>query len=151
VSSRRRCYSSDGTRGSINGILWTVWPLDERMKEWLNQTGVEYPSTPSRFPTGKEIKEVIGKSQSPGFNVRVNDCGVGKRWQALIVSELGGDIGGWANLIIDRFSGDDQEQELWFEKGSESLNILMLKRLAQKCGLLVPIADAGGDPQIVTA
>lgn len=79
------------------------------------------------------------------------DVGVGKHWGAFIVSPFGGDIGEWADLKITSFSGDDQEQELYFEKGSESLIVLILKQLAQKCGPLVLIADAGGAPQIVSS
>src|ERR1700689_3644016 len=131
------------------GIMWTVWPLDDKMKEWLNQIGIAYQNTPSRFPTGKEIKLLVANLKLQGFNVRVCDNGVGKAWQALIASEVG--AGEWANLMVTRFSGDDQEQELYFEKGSESLIVLILKELAQKCGPLVLIAEAGGDPQIITA
>ena len=85
------------------------------------------------------------------FKVQVYDVGVGKHWGAFIVSPFGGDIGEWADLKITSFSGDDQEQELYFEKGSESLIVLILKQLAQKCGPLVLIADAGGAPQIVSS
>lgn len=131
------------------GTMWTVWPLDDRMKEWLDKNGIEHPSIPSRFPTGKEIKEVV--ANLPGFNVQVYDNGVGKHWGAFIVSPLGGDNGEWADIKIRSFSGDDQEQQLYFEKGSESLIVLILKQLAQKCGPLVLITDAGGAPQIISS
>ena len=56
----------------------------------------------------------------------------------------------WAILAIAEYSGDDEPQKLYFEKGHEPLIREVLRRLAQRCGPLVLLDDAGGPPAIVT-
>jgi len=133
--------------GAEMGILWTVWPLDDEMKSWLDETGVDYPKEPSRFPTGREIKEVIAGLQE--FDIKINDNGIGSPWQASIVSKSGGDSGEWTLLNIQEYSGDDEQQKLWFEKGWESLIASILREITKSCGPLVLIADCGGEPQVI--
>lgn len=130
------------------GILWTVWPLDDQTKSWLDSTGIKYPKEPSRFPTGREIKDVV--RGLVGFNVEITDNGLGSHWQASIVSKQGGDTGEWTLLNITEYSGDDAEQKLWFEKGWESLITSILRELSKHSGPLVLIPDVGGDPIIIS-
>ena len=129
------------------GILWTVWPLDEKMCAWLDETGVAYPDVASRFPTGREIKEVVAGLVD--FDVEITDNGLGAAWQAFVVSRAGGDTGPWTLLNVSEYSGDDQPQELWFEKGWESLITSILAALAVRAGPLVLIADTGDDPVVI--
>jgi hypothetical protein len=135
------------------GILWTVRPLDDQMKSWLDQIGVEYPRVASRFPTGHEIKTVV--TTLPGHHVTINDNGIGRSWQADIVAksatnpcEHGTE---WALLHITKYSGDTLEQKLWFERGWESVITRVLKELAKNSGPLVLMDDAGGDPIVISA
>lgn len=130
------------------GVLWIVWPLDDEMKSWLDETGVEYPNSSSRFPTGREIKDVVAALSD--FDIAITDNGVGSPWQASIVSKLGGDHGEWTLLNISEYSGDDEEQKLWFEKGWESLMTSILKELSKKSGPLVLIPDTGDDPRVIS-
>lgn len=127
------------------GILWTVWPLDPQMMDWLQEQDVAHPQASSRFPTGREIKTVL--SQPQGFNVEIRDNGIGKPWQAWIASDDGGDAGEWALLNINEYSGD--QQQLWFEKGWESLIKKILGELATFAGPLVLIDDASHQPQVI--
>jgi len=130
------------------GILWTVWPLDGEMCSWLDEQEVAYPRTPSRFPTGIEIKAVI--SGLTAYSVKVNDNGLNAPWQALL-TQKGNDIDPeWAVLTISDFSGDDLPQQLYFEKGHESLIVEILRRLAASTGPLVLIDDAGSEPSVIT-
>lgn len=131
------------------GVLWNVWSLTEEMRAWLDETEVEYPRAPSRLPTGREIKEVIGALE--GFDVKINDNGLGATWQASIVSKNGGDIGEWTLLNISEYAGDDDEQQLWFEKGWESLMVRILETLSKATGPLVLLADTGDPPIIIHA
>jgi hypothetical protein len=71
------------------GVMWTVWPLDENMKNWLDECAVDYPDSISRFPTGAEIKKAI--SSLDDFNIKIIDNGIGGPWQASVVSKQGGD------------------------------------------------------------
>jgi hypothetical protein len=130
------------------GVLWTVWPLDDEMKSWLDEMEVEYPLNPSRFPTGAEIKEVL--SGLDEYDVEINDNGPDSAWQAMIAHKKDGEKGPWTLLNINEYTGDAEQQELWFEKGWPELIELVLGRLAAKCGPLVLIPDTGGDPTVVT-
>jgi hypothetical protein len=130
------------------GILWTVWPLDDQMRTWLDETGVGYPDKPSRFPTGAEIKAAL--SRLGDLSVNICDKGLNTTWQASIESKESRDTGPWTLLTINNFSGDDLPQEVCFEKGWESLIKRVLGEFAQSCGPLVLLADTGdGEPQIV--
>lgn len=129
------------------GILWTVWPLDDDMCQWLDEQEVAYPLTSSRFPTGAEIKAIVYGLK--GHSVKVNDNGLHVLWQALITPK-GDEVGPeWAVLSVSDFSGEDLPQQLYFEKGHERLIIEILQRLTPSCGPLVLIADAGGKPAII--
>jgi hypothetical protein len=129
------------------GILWTVWPTDDKMKEWLDSEDIEYPQEPSRFPKGKEVKEVL--NNLVGYKVKIYDNGIGNTWQADIHSEV--KLEEWTLLNISEYSGDEESQEIWFEKGHEDLIKLILKRLSEICGPLVLIDDAGCEPQVINA
>jgi hypothetical protein len=123
------------------------------MKTWLDQTGVEYPRVTSRFPTGCEIKTVV--TRLPAHHVTINDNGIGRSWQASIVAKSATneceDGAEWALLNVTKYSGDALEQELWFERGSESLITLVLKELSKNSGPLVLMDDAGSDPIVISA
>ena len=129
------------------GTSWTVWPLSEEMANWLDDTGTPYPSAPSRFPTGKEIKAVLGDLHD--FDIRINDNGIGRTWQAHVTSKAGGDVGEWTLLNVLEYTGDDEEQQLYFEKGWESLITRILRDLTARCGPLVLIADSDGTPNVI--
>ena len=124
-----------------------MWPLDDQMCAWLDEQQIAYPKAPSRFPTGAEIKRVINSLN--GYNVEVNDNGVGASWQASIVHESGGDSGPWTLLNISTYSGDAEPQQLWFEKGWESLVTEILQKLTNACGPLALIADSGDKPTVI--
>ncbi|MBW4619144.1 MAG: hypothetical protein KME17_07265 [Cyanosarcina radialis HA8281-LM2] len=131
------------------GVIWTVFLLDEQMKDWLDEIGVGYPNAFSKFPTGREVKEVLPALSD--FDVEVDDNGVGASWQASIVSKSGGDSGEWTVLNITEYSGDDKQQKIWFAKGSRNLIALILKELSNQVGPLVLIPDTGDNPLVISA
>ncbi len=130
------------------GVLWTVLPLDNEIKSWLEELGLAYPGGSSRLPTGQEVKEVISSLKE--FDIEIIDNGIGAHWQAAIVSKLGGRNDEWTLLNINEYSGDNEEQKLWFDKGSERLITQILEELSRKTGPLVLIADTEGDPLIIS-
>ena len=130
------------------GILWTVYPLIDEMKKWLDSEGVTYPNSGSRFPTGSEVKEAL--AQMNGVKIIITDNGLGAFWQAWIESESSPKEL-WTNLNISKYSGDGELQEIWFERGHDSLIKLVLKNICQKCGPLVLIPDTGDLPEVVNA
>ena len=131
------------------GTIWIVWPLDGDMTSYLDSLGIEYPEGRSRFPTGREIKEVL--RELSGYNIEINDNGLSATWQAMIIQSDQVAEPEWALLNISRYSGDDRRQELVFEKGDEELIKKVLRLLVLKCGPLVLIDDAGGEPQVILA
>ena len=128
------------------GVLWTVRPLIDEIKSYLDETGIDYPNNPSRLPTGREINDVVVALLA--FDVKINNNGVGSSWQAHIVSRRNQDE--YALLNIEEYTGDDQEQELWFEKGSEKVIRLILQKLSNKAGPLVLIPDTGDEPTVIS-
>lgn len=130
-------------------IMWGVWPLDGDMTSYLDDLGIEYPTGQSRFPTGLEIQEALREFQ--GYEVEINDNGLSGTWQAIITRSGVEEEPEWALLNISCYTGDDQPQKLIFDKGHEDLIIRVLRLLTPKCGPLVLIADAGGEPQVIAA
>jgi hypothetical protein len=128
------------------GIMWTVWPLDGDMINWLTSQNIEFPSSASRFPTGFEIKRLLA---DPALLVKINDNGKGKIFQALI-EDKAGPKHRWANLMITDYTGDEEPQKLYFEKGDETLIWDVLKQLTTHCGPLALIDDAGDPPRVIT-
>jgi hypothetical protein len=127
-------------------VLWTISALDEPMHQWLNDLGVLFPLQPSRLPTGAEIKSAL--ADFSGYDVKIADRGIGSAWEADIVDQRGAEHG-WAFLRIIKFTGDDQPQELYFEKGSEPLMTALLSRLTPICGPLALIPDTGDLPTVI--
>lgn len=80
--------------------------------------------------------------------MEIRDNGIDGAWQASIVSVLGGDKGEWTLLNISEYSGD-HEQQLWFEKGWESLIKTVLCHLTRDTGPLVLIDGASSQPQVI--
>jgi hypothetical protein len=129
------------------GVLWTVWPLDQQMTDWLSSQNITFPKTASRFPTGREIREVL--SAFPAV-VKIVENGTGAPFSATVYEGEGADER-WTLLQITDYTGDDEPQALWFEKGHETLVKDVMSRLAVSCGPLVLIADVGDPPEVILA
>lgn len=130
-------------------VLWTVRPVDEAMRNWLDELDVAYPNKASRFPTGIEIKAILAALSD--YDVSINDLGIGAPWQAAIVHKSGDRVGPWTTLNIVSYTGDELPQQLSFARGSEKLVTETLQRLSKKCGPLVLIADRDSAPMVIDA
>lgn len=130
------------------GILWTTHPLNEKVKEWLKSEGVEVPDKASRLPTGNEVKEALRNLEA--VSIEITDNGIGGPWQAWINSKSEPE-NIWTLLNISEYSGDDEPQEIWFEKGDENLIKSVLKAISYKAGPQVLISDTGDIPEVVNA
>jgi hypothetical protein len=131
------------------GVLYTVLPLSKDARDWLDELEIPYPQKPSRWPTGSEIKQVLGGMTD--CEIEVTGHGIGRFWQATIVRRRGTDEAQWSCLTISKYAGDEQPQELWFEKGSPELNEAILQRLVAICGPMVLAPDTGEDPKVIDA
>lgn len=130
------------------GILWTVYPITEEMKEYLDSEEVEYPDCPSNFPTDEEVHLALNRLKK--VKVRSSTADPDKGWGALIESETHPEDS-WANLQVDILESDPSLRSIWFEKGHEELIIGFLKKLSRTCGPQVLLADCGGAPQVINA
>lgn len=129
------------------GVIWTVLPLDSKIKLWLDQLGVAYPDKPSRLPTDSEIKAALQALIE--YEIEITDDGLGPWWRAEIVHRKLRYKASSATLNVRVFTGDNAEQRLSFEKGSEELNALILGFLSKSCGPLVLIPDTGENPTVI--
>lgn len=128
------------------GVLYTVLPLEAELVAYLKSQGISAPNGLSRNPTPKEVRaSVEGIS---GINPKIVDGSDGLLRQVLLTS-IDPDTGPWTILNVRKNSGEDRPCEIWFEKGWPELIIEVLVRLTQQCGVLVLIADAGGDPLLI--
>jgi len=128
------------------GVLYTVWPLDSQMKEWLTSEGIEFPEAPSRWPTKAEVRNVLGSLS--GFNVRYTDNGPNARWDATIESPEVETL--WTLLHADPEDTSDSSTHVGFEKGEPALIIAILRDLSSSTGPLALMADVGGPPLVVS-
>lgn len=130
------------------GVLWTTYPINVEMREWLESEGVEAPENDSRFPTGREVKQALENLEE--VTVEITDNGVGHTWQAWINSKLEPEKI-WTLLNISKYSGDDKPQEVWFEKGDENLIKYVLGKISYYSGPQVLIPDTGDTPEVINA
>ena len=129
------------------GVIWCVFPLDDVMQDWLRDLEIPFPRKPSRLPTGAEIKRAL--AELSGYQVQITENGLGAHWEADIVGPRGADEDGWALLRILKYAGEDQPQELYFEKGCEPIMVAILSRLTPVCGPLALLPDTGDPPSVI--
>ncbi len=126
-------------------VMWIVRPLDSVMMNWLREQKIFFPVSPSRWPTGSEIKQAISDL---GLVAEIADNGANAPWQAL-VKDAEKHEQEWALLNIPIYSGDHEPQEFYFEKGDEPQIRRILSRLTLACGPLVLINDADSVPEVI--
>ena len=131
------------------GVLYHIEPLDEEMASLLEEMGAAVPRSagPSRNPTPAEVRDVCAalRDHKTEFNVKPKS-----HWQAIIEGRARD--GGGTILNVEKFKGaEDKPHGIWFEKGSPTLILEILKRLAGHCGPLVVVPDTGDTPVAVTA
>ena len=131
------------------GVLWSVFPLDHRVRQWLDELEVPYPDKPSRYPTGAEVKAVLRSLNS--YKVEITERGVGRDWNASINWAADAGKGPWASLRIIEYSGDDLPQEIWFSGGWSEPMTEILRGLSVTCGPLILVPTTGELPEVITA
>jgi hypothetical protein len=130
------------------GVFYHIQPFDDEMASFLEAMGAAVPDsdTASRNPTPAEVRAVCGAlpDVKVEFNVKAKS-----HWQAVIDSTKR-DEGTLLNM--EKFKGaEDKPLPFFFEKGSPSLILEIVKRLAKQCGPLVVVPDTGDAPIAVTS
>jgi hypothetical protein len=130
------------------GAMYSVHPLIEKIKLWLDEQSIEYPADINgRNPTLSEIQQSLG--QLVGYSSNMTVAEIGKPWQAFIEDRMDPEKKGWAILNIINLTNSNNE--FYFEKGCPDLIVRFTVLLTKYTGPLVLICDAGGPPLVVTA
>jgi hypothetical protein len=128
--------------------MYSVYPLVEEIKSWLDEMSVVYPSShEGRNPELTEIQSAL--AQLDGYSVKASAPEIGKTWQALIENTQGPEENGWALLNIIQLA--EGPNEFYFEKGWPDLIVKITHLISRASGPLVLICDAGDPPLVVTA
>jgi hypothetical protein len=80
--------------------------------------------------------------------VKITDNGLDPSWQARIESEEAPEEL-WTPLNISTYTGDNEPQEIWFEKGHRIIIHQVLKAVCAKCGPLLLLPDTGDTPEVI--
>ena len=129
------------------GVMYSVFPLQAELCEWLDEQGVAYPDAPSRNPTLDELKAVI--AARPQWHAEVSAEIMGKSWNALLTGVPEAEHEPWCVLQI--IALQPGENEFYFENGDPVMILDFLIGLCKFTGSLVLISDAGDLPLLVQA
>ena len=129
------------------GVMYSVFPLQAQLCEWLDEQGVAYPDVPSRNPKLEELKAVI--EARPQWRAELSAEVMGKSWNALLtgIPQVGREP--WCVLQIIVLQPG--ENEFYFENGDPVMILDFLIGLCEFTGPLVLISDAGDQPLLVQA
>ena len=129
------------------GVMYSVFPLQAQLCEWLDEQGVAYPDVPSRNPKLEELKAVI--EARPQWRAELSAEVMGKSWNALLtgIPQVGREP--WCVLQIIVLQPG--ENEFYFENGDPVMIFDFLVGLCEFTGPLVLISDAGDLPLLVQA
>lgn len=127
------------------GVLYTAWPVDQQMTEWLDELDIEAPKAASRFPSKVETRNALGALRD--LRIKYTDNGPGARWSAFI--DCADDDTLWTVLHAEPKDGNDDVTEIHFEKGEPALILALLRDLSSVTGPIVLIADTGDAPVVV--
>jgi hypothetical protein len=134
------------------GVFYHIAPLDGELAEFLRASGqgaAKQKKKRSREPTPAEVREACAGLADfhTEFNVRPRSS----IWQAVIRGATKGNRNAGTILNVDKFNGgEDEPHSIWFEKGTPSLILEIVRRLARECGALVVVPDTGDAPIAVT-
>ena len=130
------------------GVMYSVFPLQADLCEWLEEQGVRYPSQTSRNPTLAEIKAVI--ASHPKWQAELSDEREGKRFSALLTEVTDAESAeriSWCMVQI--IALQPGPNEFYFENGDPLMILEFLCELCTATGPLVLITDTGDPPLVV--
>jgi hypothetical protein len=131
------------------GVLYSVYPVDEKARVSLPNLGVDdVPGDNGRNPTPAEVRAVL--STLRGFKSSYTDRpAIGGLWQAMVEDAEDPGNGGWTLINVSHYPGESEPSELWFEKGWPDLILHIMVGLANTCGPLFILPDTGETPLVV--
>lgn len=130
------------------GVLYSVLPLNDQVRVWLDNEGLEYPrGVEGRRPSPRELAEAAASVD--GFKT---DESTGKDWWQLSVSgTTDPSREAWTLVNALKFAGRDTPCEFYFEKGWPDLIVKIVRALAAVTGPVVLVPDTGCGPAVIHA
>jgi hypothetical protein len=134
------------------GVLYCLIPVvDIDAQAWLKDEDVLLPVVDgtNRYPAPREIREVLDALDD--YQVEYAS-GTGEYfWDADVSWKADRHHGPWTSIRVPRWSGDEETpHEFYFSKGWEEPIVLIVERLARRCGPFVLFEDSTVVPLVVT-
>ena len=131
------------------GVLYSVFPLDKELAEYLGELEVTLPAPPitSRCPTPQELRIVAGSI--PDIRSTASQDEDGRLQEIDLCDATQPKSGPWTVLQIDGYVDEVTPCRLSFHKGWPDLVLEVAIRLSRLTGPLVIFAD-GESPVIAT-
>jgi hypothetical protein len=127
------------------GVIYCVFPLDEKMADWLDREGVSHPAVKAWHRDPKPIEVLEAIRHLPGYKVEITVSGERREWSAQIYLS----DGSWATVRISDFRSDEAPHSISFIKGWPEIMLNIVERLTKHCGPLVIVDDSSGSPLLV--
>jgi hypothetical protein len=132
------------------GVIYSVFPIDDDVREWLASDCHQNPMSHGHAPTPHQLMQVLKTldGQLVEFNIHP---GV---WQATISDPISPETGPWTMLNVPDFHDEESNDEpcrFYFEKGWPSLIVKVVHGISQICGSFAIVPDTGCPPAIVEA
>ena len=116
------------------GVLYTVVPYDESIKDWIKTNNIDIGSLDyGRLPTYIEIKKALDETDLE-VTWDVSESGI----HDAIVDRSDG---AWTNLVIGEFIDEDSPCSFGFHKGWEEIIYIVVSFISKITGPLVVIPD----------
>jgi len=121
------------------GVIYSVFPVDSEVREWLITEGLSLPDSDGHAPTPQQLKAALETlhDQAISFNI-------GERvWQAQIDDLNSPETGPWTVINVIDYTSPDEPCAFYFEKGWPELIIKVVHRITQQAGPVVVVPDTG--------
>ena len=140
------------------GVTYVVTPLgnysrsddEDKLRVHYESIGIALPpgEAPSRYPKASEIRSVLDGLE--GYSITYSQDSYD--WTAGIAHASDPENGPWTFLcahLIDIRGDDDGPCDFFFEKGWQTLVVLIVEQLSRRCGPLILEDDIEFSPLLV--
>jgi hypothetical protein len=126
------------------GVIYTTFPLEDELKEYLDEMDIEYPGTEScsKNPSPNEVLAALTSLDS----LNVESGFMNGSWQTTVEDEV---RDYYTSIHMHECGKMDDNGSLSFEKGEPRLIIEILKILSEKTGTVALFPDTGDVPLCV--
>ena len=129
------------------GVIYSAFPVDECVRDWLADNGEPEPSADGRAPTAVELRTAL--DDLAGFDVTYRPTPKG--WDAEIAFPAGAPDAGSTDLWVTEPDDADAPCRFAFHKGSGDVTVRVTYHLAERFGPFAFIVDSDGRPLLIDA